>query len=397
MVDLRLKRGREKSVTRRHPWIFASAIEEVMGNPELGSNVEIYSSDGRWIARAAYSPHSNIRARIWTWEEEETVDQAFFERRIRQSLERRDRLRGDMAVSSYREIFAESDGLPGLVVDRYNDLRVVQFLAAGSERWRQTILDVLKVDPDCRSIYERSDVDVRGLEGLEQKRGHLWGESISDRITIHENELQYFVDVHAGHKTGFYLDQRLNRATLRSWVQPGQDVLNCFSYTGGFSLGALKAGAGRVLSIDSSNDAIQMAKANVDLNGLESQRCEWQVADVFRALRELRDRGRSFDVIVLDPPKFAATPSHVQRAARGYKDINLLAFKLLRPGGLLFSFSCSGGLSPDLFQKIVADAALDAGVVAGVVGWMAQPEDHPVGLAFPESRYLKGLICRVHA
>jgi len=397
MVDLLLKKGREKSIVRRHPWIFASAIEEVRGDPEFGSTVEVYSSDGRWVARGAYSPHSNIRARIWTWQEGETVDQAFLERRIHQSLARRDRYRGNTAVCAYREIYAESDGLPGLIVDRYNHIRVIQFLAAGSERWRQTIVNILKVDPECKSIYERSDVDVRGLEGLEQKRGHLWGAPIPGPITIKEADLQYYVDLHAGHKTGFYLDQRLNRATLRAWIQPGQDVLNCFSYTGGFSLGALKAGAGRVLSIDSSDDAIQIAKANVDLNGLDAERCEWQVADVFRALRELRDRARSFDVIVLDPPKFAATPSHVQRAARGYKDINLLAFKLLRPGGLLFTFSCSGGLSPDLFQKIVSDAALDAGVVAGVVGWMSQPEDHPVGLSFPESRYLKGLICRVHA
>ena len=394
MAELVLKPGRDRSLRLRHPWLFSGAVEDVRGRPAPGDTVEILSAGGEWLARAAYSPRSQILARVWTWDADEVVGMEFFAGRLQQAIEARRSLAHLREADAYREVHAESDGIPGLILDRYGDVRVVQVLSAGAERWREAILAALLERGDCRAVYERSDVDVRELEGLEPRAGLLWGDLAETRLVIRENDLSFHVDIALGHKTGFYLDQRENRAIFRSLV-PGGEVLNCFAYTGAFTVVALSAGAARVVSIDSSETALEMARENVALNGLPEQACEWVTGDVFFELRKLRDRGRTFDVVVLDPPRFAATTTQAAKAARGYKDINLLAFKLLRPGGLLFTFSCSGGVGPDLFQKIVAGAALDAGVEAAVIGWLGQPADHPVALHFPEGRYLKGLICRV--
>lgn len=394
MSELILKRGRERSLVRRHPWIFSGAISEIKGQPQPGDTIEVLGHQGQWLARAGYSPSSQIAARVWTWDEGEQVDKGFFARSLDRAMRSRERLVSSRGLVAYREVHAESDGLPGIIVDRYQALRVIQLLAAGAERWKEAIIEALAARGDCAGIYERSDTSVRSLEGLAPRCGVLWGRPPDPAETIDEYGIRFLVDVVGGQKTGHYLDQRENRLDVRPFVS-GAEVLDCFAYTGGFTLAGLSAGAGHVLAIDSSSTALDRAKENVVLNGFAVARCDWVVGDVFTELRALSDRGKRFDAIVLDPPRFAPTSAQAQKAARGYKDINRLAFKLLNPGGILCTFSCSGGISAELFQKIVADAALDAEVRASVVGWLGQPADHPVSLAFPEGRYLKGLICRV--
>ncbi|MDE2309778.1 MAG: class I SAM-dependent methyltransferase [Betaproteobacteria bacterium] len=394
-----LKAGREKSLLRRHPWIFSGAVECLNGAPASGDTLSVRSAQNEFLAWAAYSPGSQITARVWSWREEEIINAEFFRSRIIAALAARRALLPSPACGrgaggeGIRLIHAESDGLPGLVIDRYGDVLVMQVGSAGAERWRDTCADILQelCSPMC--IYERSDSDSRTLEGLELRNGILRG-TLPESVEIIEHGLRFKVNVAVGQKTGFYLDQRDNRA-LTETLAHDKDVLNCFCYTGGFSLYALRGGAKSVLSIDASEEALQLAQRNVELNGLDSSRAEWQCADVFAALRKLRDQNRKFDLIVLDPPKFAPTAAFAEKAARGYKDINLLGFKLLRPGGLLFTYSCSGGISEDLFQKIIAGAALDAGVDAQIVHKLHAAADHPVLLSFPEGAYLKGLVLRV--
>ncbi|MBU2609775.1 MAG: class I SAM-dependent methyltransferase [Chloroflexi bacterium] len=427
MPALTLKPGREKSLLRRHPWIFSGAVERVDGNPESGVTVDLLSSKGDFLARAAYSPHSQIRARVWTFDPVEAVEVDFFRRRIRSAISARQlfftaeypsttlragaesaeiiEISADSALSAVnknaiRLIHAESDGIPGLIVDRYADTLVVQFLAAGAEFWRDTIADLLLELTGLQNIYERSDADVRDLEGLAPRVGPLRGTFHSSLVTIHEHGLQFNVDIQRGHKTGFYLDQRENRRRVRQ-LAAGRDVLDCFCYTGGFTVNALAGRARSVLSVDSSADALALCRENVSLNAPPSTLHPppstlhtTLEGDVFQLLRKFRDKARSFDLVILDPPKFAPTSAQVEKAARGYKDINLLAFKLLRPGGILVTFSCSGGVDAALFQKIVAGAALDAGVEAQILEYLSQAPDHPVALNFPEGAYLKGLVCR---
>jgi 23S rRNA (cytosine1962-C5)-methyltransferase len=388
-----LREGREKSLLRRHPWIFSGAVERVNGAPVSGDTLPVRDAAGNFLAWAAYSASSQITARVWSWRENENIDAEFFRRKISSALAARDELNLARNSNGMRLIHAESDGLPGLIVDRYGDVLVLQIGSAGTERWRDSIAGILQelCKPVC--IYERSDSDSRTLEGLELRNGVLHG-TLPESVEVIENDLRFKVDVAAGQKTGFYLDQRDNRA-LTETLAADRDVLNCFCYTGGFSLYALRGGAKSVLSIDASGDALRIAAENLTLNGLDESRAEWLEADVFQALRKLRDQGRSFDLIILDPPKFAPTAAFAEKAARGYKDINLLAFKLLRPGGLLCTYSCSGGISADLFQKIIAGAALDAGVDAQIVHHLHASADHPVLLSFPEGAYLKGLVLRV--
>jgi 23S rRNA (cytosine1962-C5)-methyltransferase len=390
---VRLKPRRERSVLKRHPWIFSGAVADVQGEPAAGATVEVTDSTGAWLARGAYSPVSQIRVRLWTWNEDESIDGAFIAARLERAVARRRELDPDGRTSAYREVHAESDGLPGLVVDRYAGFRVVQLLSTGAEHWRDVLVETLAARGEVEGIYERSDVSVRGLEGLAQRKGLLWGSEPQPRIRIEERGVHFWVDVCGGQKTGFYLDQRENRSRLRQGMG-GKNVLNAFSYTGGFTVAALLGGAASVLSLDSSAEALELAKDNIALNSLPADACTWVVGDAFTELRRLRDRAASFDVVVLDPPRFAATAAQAERAARGYKDLNLLAFKLLRPSGTLYTFSCSGGVSPELFEKIVAGAAADAGVEAMIQEWLGQPADHPVSLSFPEGRYLKGLVCR---
>jgi 23S rRNA (cytosine1962-C5)-methyltransferase len=390
MHKIILKAGREKSLKRRHPWVFSGAVDRLQGNPGSGETVAVHTRDGEFLAWAGYSPDSQIVARAWSFREADTIDAAFFKRRIAQAVAARPAFAGTNAL---RLIHGESDGLPGLVVDRYAEKLVVQITTAGAEHWRETIADMLIEVTGVNDILERSDVDVRELEGLPSKVGVIRGSVDETPIVIEENGIKLSVDLWQGHKTGFYLDQRDNRQLTRELAKD-REVLNCFCYTGGMSVSALAGGAKNVLSIDSSGPALAIAAENVKLNGLHGGRAEWMEADVFQALRQLRDRGRQFDLIVLDPPKFAPTAHHAEKATRAYKDINLLGFKLLRPGGLLMTYSCSGGVNADLFQKVVAGAALDAGVDAQILRRLGPGVDHPVSVHFPEGDYLKGLLLR---
>ena len=389
--QLTLKPGRERSLLRRHPWVFSGAIAEVRGSVQSGRTVQIRGADGRFLAWAAYSPASQIRARAWSFDEAEVPGPDLFEKRIETALALRRAQVPPETTNALRLVHGESDGLPGLVADRYADTLVVQLLSAGCERWREALIGILREQSGCARVHERSDTDGRELEGFAASTGLIAGTAADGPLRIVENGIQYEVDVAAGQKTGFYLDQRDNRARVRT-LADGREMLNCFSYTGGFTLSALAGGARSVLSIDSSAPALELAKRNLALNGVEANRAEWLEADVFGALRKLRTEGRQFDFIVLDPPKFAPTPKDAERAARGYKDINLNALKLLRPGGLLATFSCSGGVSPELFQKIVAGAAADAGVSLLLRERYRAAPDHPVRIEFPEGEYLKGLL-----
>jgi 23S rRNA (cytosine1962-C5)-methyltransferase len=391
---LRLKPGREKSVLRKHPWVFSGAVAEVTGAPENGATVCVVSANDEFLGWAAYSKYSQISARLWSWDESQLVGKEFFRKQLSAAISTRDRLGLINDGNAMRLVHGESDGLPGLVVDRYGEFLVLQSLSSGIEYWKECLADLLMELTGAAGIYERSDVDVRRLEGLEVQKGLLRGRAPGGPIQINENRLQFWVDIEMGHKTGFYLDQRNNRARVRM-LASGHEVLDCFCYTGGFGVNALAGGAVSVLSVDSSAEALRAATENLALNGLAQEKSTQIQGDVFQVLRNLRDQRRSFDMLILDPPKFAPTTAQVQRATRGYKDINLLAFKLLRPGGLLVTFSCSGGIDGALFQKIVAGAALDAGVEAAIVEQLHQAPDHPIGLNFPEGAYLKGLICQL--
>jgi len=389
--QLTLKQGRERSLLRRHPWIFSGAIAEVHGAPHTGDTVRVRASDGSFLSWAAYSPASQIRARVWSFDETEIPGPDLFERRIAAALAFRRAEIPSETTDALRLVHGESDGLPGLVADRYADTLVVQLASAGCERWRETLIEILRAQSGCARVYERSDTEGRELEGFAASAGLIAGAAADRPLEIVEHGIRYEVDAAAGQKTGFYLDQRDNRRRV-GLLAAGREVLNCFSYTGGFALSALAGGARSVLSIDSSGPALELAKRNLALNGFEAGRAEWLEADVFGALRKLQREGRQFDFIVLDPPKFAPTPKDAERAARGYKDINLNALKLLRRGGLLATFSCSGGVSPELFQKIVAGAAADAGASLLLRERYRAAPDHPVRIEFPEGEYLKGLL-----
>jgi len=387
---VKLKRSREGAVRRRHPWLFSGSVAETQGSPGPGDTVLVLDSNGKPMGRGAFTPDSALAVRFWTFDPDEKVDRDFFRRRLVRAVAARE----PDPEGGRRLVNAESDGLPGLVVDRYARWLAVQFLTTGTEARRDLIVGLLQGLVAPRGIWERSDLEVRAKEGLEQRRGPLAGEEPPELVEIVEGPVRFGVDLRGGHKTGFYLDQRDNRILLGGRAR-GLDVLNAFSYSGGFGVHALAGDAASVTSIDTSATLLEQLDQNVARNDLDAARVENIQGDVFEELRTFRDSRRDFDLIVLDPPKFAATKSQVQGASRGYKDINLLAFKLLRPGGTLFTFSCSGHVAPDLFQKIVADAALDAERDGQIVGRMTQAPDHPVALPFPEGHYLKGLICRV--
>lgn len=391
---LHLRPGREKPLLRRHPWIFSGAIQEVIGSPAPGEVVDIKASDGSWLAYAAYSPRSKISARVLSWQEDEPIDRAFLRERLLRSIVRRENLLTFSKSNAWREVFSEADGLPGLVVDRYDDVRVLQLTTAWADGQRDLITDLLEEIGGCSTIFERSDADVRELEGLQPRVGLLWGRPLEDDVVIHEAGLRIKVDIEHGHKTGTYLDQRDNRAAVAEWSAEA-DVLDAFCYSGGFGLGCLAAGARHITFLDSSPAALSLVDQNLKLNGLDGGDYDLLQDDVFKALRSMRDRRAEFDLIILDPPKFAPTAAQAGRASRAYKDINLLALKLLKPGGLLATFSCSGGVPGTLFQKIVSDAALDAGVSCRIIRHFEQAADHPVDLTFPEGSYLKGLLLRV--
>ena len=394
MPTLYLKAGREKSLLRHHPWVFSGAIDRLEGPAQPGETVQVAAAGGAPLALAAYSPHSQITARVWSFDPEVEVDANFFRRRLKQAIQLRRQLSALRATTACRLVNAESDGLPGVIVDQYGEFLVCQFLSAGAEAHRQELVAILRELVPGAGIYERSEAAVRAKEGLTPRTGQLWGAEAPPAIEIAEGECRFLVKVRQGHKTGFYLDQRDNRALLAGYAA-GQEVLNCFAYTGAFGIWALRGGATKVTNVEESADALELNQRHLELNGLELGRSERVEGDVFKVLRQYRDARRSFDLIVLDPPKFAESQHQLERACRGYKDINLLAFKLLRPGGVLFTFSCSGQVGPDLFQKVVADAALDAGRETQILQRLGQAADHPILLSFPEGSYLKGLVCRV--
>lgn len=387
-----LKPGRDKTLRNRHPWIYSGAVAEQKGSSHPGDTVEIQSSKGEFIAWGAISPISKIIARIWSWGRTDTIDKAFFKRKISQAVKNRLRMFLPNTTNAFRLLYAESDGLPGIIVDQYANVLVAQLLSAGAERWKKEIIEALVSVTKIEEIYERSDVDVRRLEGLPERKGWLKSKASPKSVVINEHGILYEVDFQNGQKTGFFLDQRKNRDILKNYCKNSR-VLNCFCYSGGFSLNAIQGGANEVISIDSSEDALERAKRNIYLNGFPQDIAYWMKGDVFQEMRKFRDRNEHFDIIILDPPKFASNMSQVEKASRAYKDINLLAFKLLTPNGVLFTFSCSGGVSPDLFQKIIAGAALDAETDVQIIRWLTQDIDHPVLLSFPESAYLKGLVC----
>ncbi len=389
MKVITLRDGKERSLLRRHPWVFQGSIAN--GKADAGETVRVQAADGRFLAWAAFSPSSMIRVRAWSFDEAERIDEAFFARRIAKALALRARL--PIASDGVRLIHGEADGLPGLIVDRYGDLLSAQFLSAGTERWKQTIAELLLKATGGTRLYERSDSGVRKLEGLEPAAGWLRGDGATE-VTIREHDWRLTLDVAEGHKTGFYLDQRDNRQLFADTVKHFElkRVLNCYCYTGGFSVAALAGGAQHVVSVDSSAPALARATAHVALNGFDASRHEARDADVNQTLRDALKSGEVFDAIVLDPPKFAPTAAHAERAARAYKDINRLALKLLAPGGALFTFSCSGGVGTELFHKIVAGAGMDAGVDGAIYARVAAAPDHPQTLVFPEGEYLKGLV-----
>ncbi len=401
MLSVRLKKGRERALQNRHPWVFSGAIQLVQGSPQPGDVVNIVDSNGAFQARGYYNPASQITIRILTWDADEAIDETFWRSRLRRAIARRKTMVSLQAATSRRLVYAESDDLPGLIVDQYGDWLVLQSLTAGIDQHKQTIADLLLDMVSARGVYERSDVDVRPREGLPDAVGVLAGEAPAGapgeptgHVLITEMGQRFLVDVLHGHKTGFYLDQRANRERVAAYCS-GAKVLNAFSYTGSFGVYAARAGASRIVNLDSSAEALAMATKQMALNGLAEAHLESIQGDAFAVLRTMRDQARRFDVIILDPPKFAFSRAQLQSATRGYKDINLQAMHLLNPGGILATFSCSGAVDAALFQKVLFGAALDAQRSVRILETLSQAADHPVSLFFPEAAYLKGFVCAV--
>lgn len=416
MGQVILRPGRDKPVRQRHPWVFSGAVARVQGDAADGDVVDVVAADGTWLARGTLNRKSQIVVRLLTWKQDEEIDAAFWRSRLERAMAGRAALASGGDTTAYRLVNAESDGLPGLIVDRYGDYMVTQFLTLGIERVKSQIVELLTevgtgasraqsapsprpakalAPREVQGVYERSDVEVRAKEGLPQTAGVLAGQAPPDLVEIRENGLRFLVDVKRGHKTGFYLDQRDNRRKVAPYLR-GREALNCFAYTGAFAAYALMAGAKSVANVDTSADALELARKNLDLTGLtDLSGLEYITGDVFAELRRLRAEGRTFDAIILDPPKFAQSEGQLKRAARGYQDINRVAMNILRSGGILVTFSCSGLVTPDLFQKIVFSASLEAERDVQIVEKLGQSSDHPILATLPESEYLKGFICRV--
>ncbi|MFA6127229.1 MAG: class I SAM-dependent methyltransferase [Bacteroidales bacterium] len=390
MKQVILKHGRDKSAKRWHPWVFSGAIQKVTGTPISGETIELVSADGQFLGRGFWSPESQMSVRMWSFSDEE-IGPEFFRIKIKEAVSLRLPPVMDSRSTGIRLVHSESDGLPGLTVDRYGDFLVCQVSTAGAEYWKNTLMEILRESTGCKGIFERSDLAVRKKEGLQESVGLLWGEEPPELIEFTEEDRKYQVNVRTGHKTGFYLDQRDNRSHV-GLCSKDLDVLDCFSYTGGFAVAALTGGARHVTLLDSSGPALDQATLNINLNGIPEDRFTLMNADVFQALRKFRIENRKFDMIILDPPKFVESRNQIDKGARAYKDINMIAVQLLNPGGYLFTFSCSGHMEDLLFQKIVADAALDAKRKLKILRWLSQAPDHPVIASFPEGKYLKGLM-----
>lgn len=394
MLSAILKKDTVRTLKYHHPWIFSGAVKAIEGTPKSGESLEIRSEDGETLGYGSYSPKSKIAIRMWSFSDKDILDEELIRKRISDAISFRLKRSFFDGSDCCRLIFAEADGIPGLIVDKFADYLVCQFLFAGAEYWKGTIVSILNALIPNSGIYERSDVDIREKEGLPLITGVLSGSEPPDLIEIKEGNIKYHIDIKNGHKTGFYLDQRVNRLRVAQYAK-GVEVLDCFTYTGGFSIAALKGGAKKVISIDSSAPALEALKKNVELNGLDISKSELLDAKVAEQLRKYRDSARQFDMIILDPPKFIYDRAHLEQATRAYKDINLLAIKLLRNNGILATFSCSQPMTEELFQKMVSYAAVDAGKSVQILEKLNQSPDHPIALNFPESAYLKGLICRV--
>lgn len=395
LSTLTLQDSREKSLKRLHPWIFSKAVKHVAGNPANGETVSVLSSKGEWLCYAAYSAESQIRARVWSFDKNEQVDMAFFQRRIKRAWQLRTELFDLEQTTGLRVVAAESDGLPGVTIDKYNTVLVCQLLSAGADVWRDAIVQALVALFPDHSIYERSDVDVRKKEGLKPVTGWLHLPRDNGEVIIKEHGMALLVDVIQGHKTGFYLDQRASRAAAKRYAI-NKTVLNCFSYTGTFGVAALQGGALSVTNADLSELALNTALKNAELNQLDLSKIDNVKFDVFKLLRQYREQGKQFDMVILDPPKFADSKAQLMGACRGYKDINMVAMQIVKPGGLLLTFSCSGLMEDGLFQKIVADAAIDAKRDCLFVEKLSQDSDHPIASFYPEGGYLKGLVCKIY-
>lgn len=391
-----LKKKREKPVLNRHPWIFSGAVHHIEGQPRPGELVIIHAADGQALAIAYYNPHSQICARILTWEVDQPMDQSFWLSLMQRAISSRHDLINPRETTAYRLVHGEADGLPGLIVDKYGDYVVMQCLTLGIDQRKEMLAELLAQLLQPRGVIERSDSSMRDKEGLPEQRGLLWGVGPTTAVTVLENDFTFQVDLLEGHKTGFYLDQRDNRALLgQSRFVAGHDVLNVFAYTGGFAVYAAAGGANQIINIDTSFSALELAEQNVHQATGERPQDEYLAGDAFQILRDFRDDGREFDVVILDPPKFAHSQRDIPKATRGYKDINWLALRMIRPGGLLATFSCSGSIDVTLFQKVVFGAAVDANRQVQILYHLWQAADHPISLTFPESAYLKGFLCRV--
>ena len=395
LPQLVLQDSREKSLKRLHPWVFSKAVKTVSGNPADGQTIEVVSSKGEWLGYAAYSGQSQIRARVWSFKPDDIIDAAFFQQRIARAWQLRTELFDLQQTNGLRVVAAESDGLPGVTIDKYDSVLVCQLLSAGADYWRNAIVEALKALFPEHSIYERSDVDVRKKEGLKPVTGWLHLPRDSGEIVIKEHGMSLLVDVINGHKTGFYLDQRASRAAAKRYAKD-KSVLNCFSYTGTFAVAALQGGAASVTNADLSELALNTALKNAELNKLDLSRLTNVKFDVFKLLRQYREQGQQFDMVILDPPKFAESKAQLMGACRGYKDINMVAMQIVKPGGLLLTFSCSGLMEDSLFQKIVADAAVDAKRDCLFIEKLTQDSDHPIASFYPEGSYLKGLVCKIY-
>lgn len=391
-----LKPGKERALLRRHPWVYSTGVANVKGKPQSGDTIKIVDNKGNFLAWGAYSPESALRARCWSFNEQDVINEEWIRARVFEAIRARDNLKS--RTNAIRLIFGEADFLPGLIVDQYDTQLVTQFQAAGVEKWRPEIGKALTDATGFTQVFDRSDAATRAREGLPERKEVLEGEEPPEKIQINEDGILYGVDVRMGHKTGFYVDQRDNRRLARQLAETfrkvhgrGMRALNCFCYTGGFSLALAKGGAAEVISIDSSADALEMAKSNAKLNGFNESQMKWVEANVFEQLRKYRDAGEKFDLVILDPPKFASSHHHVEKAARAYKDINLNGLRLLNEGGQLLTFSCSGAIDVDLFQKIVAGAVIDAKTDAWMISRLGAGSDHPLLMTHPEGEYLKGL------
>lgn len=394
MVEIKLKKGKEKAVWQKHPWIFSGALEKIKGSPENGEVVKVISITNEFLGYGYFNDQSRVAIRLLEWNEDTQINEEWYAQKINTAILTRSHLLKSSETNAYRLIFSEADFLPGLIVDKYADFLSVQILSAGIAKAKNTIIKILCETLSPKGIFDRSDATARTHEGITAANGLLWGQAPADFIEVTENSIKYHINIAEGQKSGFYCDQRENRALLANYAH-GKSVLDCFSYSGGFTLNAFKKGAREVISVDSSALAIQTLRQNIALNHFDNKAHAAIQSDVNKQLRIFKDEGKKFDIVILDPPKYAPSRSALDRAARAYKDLNRLGLSLLNPGGLLATFSCSGAVDMETFKQIIAWAALDAGKEIQVIRQFTQPEDHPVRLSFPEGEYLKGLLIKL--